>query len=198
MYRSGTGERIYAFLPSLFPVYVELTKDNLDRDLTDRAVKDLQVAISASGIAGEANITALDRARRAANILIRDHAFGGAVVAAYDSLCSMCGIDTGLVVGAHIMPVEAPNSPDRVWNGLALCQNHHAIFDQHKLWVQPSSRALVYHPDVLRQATNSALRAFVDTTFKQLAEPTLREARPREEMFQNRYEFYGSSYAWTA
>ena len=53
-----------------------------------------------------------------------------------------------LVQGAHIYPARASDSPDKVWNGLALCSNHHTAFDRHLIWVEPSSRRVLLHEEV--------------------------------------------------
>lgn len=196
-YESNKGERIYAFMPTLLPVYVDLLGKGLDLDFSDNANKSVQSAISASGVVEGDTVLASERARRAVSILIREYAFGGSVVAAYGRLCSMCGLNTGLVIGAHIMPVEAPGSPDQIWNGLALCHNHHAAFDLHKIWVDPRSRRVSYHPEVVQQASSQpALRSFVKGTFGELALPLEGNNRPKEEMFRARYKFYAGSYEW--
>jgi hypothetical protein len=199
MYQSHTGERIYAFIPLLMPVYVQLLKDGLDSDLSEPVNSSIQVAVSASGIIEAPSEPAFERTRRAANVLIRDYAFGREVVHAYGDRCAMCGIDSGLVVGAHIFPVEALASRDRVWNGLALCQNHHAAFDQHKIWVNPTSRAILFHPSITSQNTPSqALQAFIGNTFPVLASPSEASKRPKQEMFLARYEFFGAQYHWAS
>lgn len=65
----------------------------------------------------------------------------------------MCGLDEGLVEGAHIYPVEAPGSADELWNGLAaLCANHHRAFDLHRVCVVPGNLRVSFHPDLLRAA----------------------------------------------
>lgn len=197
MYQSTVGERIYAFVPVLLPIYVEMVRDGLASAFSDVESRSIQLAISAAGIDEDTTGTAPERARRAASVLIRDYAFGGAVVRAYNNICSMCGIDTGLVVGAHIMPVEASNAPDRIWNGLALCYNHHAAFDQHKIWVDPATRVVRYRPDIVHQSQDqTALRIFVENTFEELVEPVQASDQPREEMFHERYGFYRGQYDW--
>ena len=107
----------------------------------------------------------------------------------------MCGLDFGLVQGAHIYPASAPASPDEPWNGLSLCANHHTAFDRHMVWVHPDTRAVVLHPRVLEQEHVAAL-SFIDGTADVLAEPDYDSSRPKSEMFERRYEFYGDRYAW--
>jgi predicted restriction endonuclease len=109
----------------------------------------------------------------------------------------MCGLDVGLVEGAHIYPVSAPGSHDKPWNGLALCANHHLAFDKHLVGVDLESSKILLHSDVRDQAPESgAVRAFVEGTYERLTEPSDRSARPRIEMFRMRYNFYVDRYTW--
>jgi putative restriction endonuclease len=39
----------------------------------------------------------------------------------------------GIVEAAHIVPVSEPDSEDSVWNGIALCPNHHRLYDRNLL-----------------------------------------------------------------
>ena len=109
----------------------------------------------------------------------------------------MCGIDMGVVVGAHIYPVSAPDSVDCVMNGLALCQNHHTVFDNHKIWIEPSSKEIKFHPDIIQEAMSSPMtKLFIDGTFATLAEPVSDDCQPQEEMFVRRNEFFNGKYEW--
>jgi hypothetical protein len=109
----------------------------------------------------------------------------------------MCGFNFSLVSGAHILPAEAPGSPDSVWNGLALCHNHHAAFDRHKVFVEPNTRAIKIHPALAAAAgTNASCEAFLENTYSTLAEPSSSKDRPKREMFEQRYEFYTTKYDW--
>jgi hypothetical protein len=120
--------------------------------------------------------------------------FSKRVLEAYGGLCALCGIDSGLVEGAHVYPASAPGSPDEVWNGLALCANHHTAFDQHLLWIGPKSRGVRLHPS-LRADANSACRVFVSGTFSTVRDPGV-PASP--EMLARRYDSFDGMYAWAA
>ncbi len=190
---STTGEHIVVFHPRLLPVFVEMRKARV-------AIPALQVAsiVGASGLGnGEEEIPAHERARRASSILVRSASFSQRVIASYDRLCAMCGLNFGLLEGAHILPVRAPGSPDEIWNGLALCANHHAAFDKHRVWVNPSTRNLQLHPDFRNEVPmNKACRQFVATTFDTLRAPSSLADSPHSEMFERRYEFFNGQYAW--
>jgi hypothetical protein len=160
----------------------------------------MQAAIEGSGLltAAEPEVPAASqRARRAGSMLVRDARFSRRVVEAYEGLCAMCGLDVGLVQGAHIYPVSAPGSSDEPWNGLALCANHHLAFDRHLVGVHPGTSAIVFRATIVDQMAGSlAVKALVDGTFERLAEPVDESARPRREMFEMRYEFFVDRYEW--
>ena len=109
----------------------------------------------------------------------------------------MCGLNFSLVAGAHIYPVSAPGSSDAVWNGVALCHNHHAAFDAHHVWVHPLTFAIALHPHMRKRAqVSAASEAFVTTTWPELRVPSRLANRPRPAMFVNRYEYFSPKYSW--
>ncbi|NEV64307.1 HNH endonuclease signature motif containing protein [Thiorhodococcus minor] len=77
----------------------------------------------------------------------------------------MCGLGSGLIEGAHIYPVEASDSKDELWNGIALCRNHHRAFDLHRIAVHTDTWQLEIHPDLhsASQTVGSAIWAFSRT-----------------------------------
>src|SRR5262249_16312605 len=145
--------------------------------------REIANAAVASGLTRDDTAEAAERARRFASALARDAAFSKDVRKAYADRCAMCGLGLGLVVGAHIYPVSAPGSPDKVSNGLSLCQNHHAAFDNHKIWINPSTFEIRLHNEILSAATsNSAARRFVALTYKNLRLPSDSTKHPGREM----------------
>lgn len=192
---TSIGESMRCFLPPLLPLSFAADRDDAQPD-----ARAMQAAIEGTGLLGanESEIpVAADRARHAGSRLVRDSRFSRQVVHAYEGFCAMCGLDVGLVQGAHIYPVSAPGSPDEPWNGLALCGNHHLAFDKHILGVRTEDFGIVFHQEILDQASaNSAVAALIDGTFARLAQPSVGSARPKPEMFARRYEFYIDSYDW--
>jgi hypothetical protein len=197
VYTSSTGENIYAMNPAMFPVFVEMIMHDLADNSGISTSHELADAVIAAGLMDDDSAPTRQRARRAADILVRHHAFGRAVVDLYKGQCAMCGLDYGLVVGAHIYPVPAPGSEDKVWNGIALCHNHHAAFDAHKIWVNPKSRNVLLHPGLKAEVRkNNALKVFIESTYDQLAKPTQPAAIPKQKMFEKRYEYFDGRYNW--
>lgn len=193
-HQSASGELIIGFHPALLPAYIETRRSGLHIE------PDQVVNISeASGLVAPPQETAAERARRGVSALLRRARFGREVVEAYGSRCALCGLNFGLVEGAHIYPVQAPSSTDAIWNGLALCGNHHAAFDRHLLWIEPENRSVTLHPAVLGSAReDETTRQFVQMTLRQLRSPESRRHLPRAEMFHKRYEFFEMKYDWAS
>lgn len=189
---SSTDEQLIAFHPAMLPVYAAA----VSRDIRI-SPREVQAVLNAAGL-GEADTgTIAVRARRATTQLVRDAEFGHRVCDAYGSRCAMCGFNFSLVQGAHIHPASAPDTSDAVWNGLSLCYNHHAAFDRHRIFVDPESRRIRMHPDLLRDsATNEACRSFVANTYPAIVESSTRSARARPQMFERRYTFFRPRYKW--
>jgi len=189
---SSTGEVLYAFNPKLLPAFVELSRNKVYvPEISMTAVVD------ASGVNSEADQDPAERARRATSALVRSAKFGQNVVEAYGGFCAICGLDFGLVQGAHIYPASAPESPDSPWNGIALCCNHHAAFDKHQIWINPESREVVFHPELIsRRNLSDSCSAFIDHARPTLAEPLTPQFRPRTEMFEQRYGYFQDKYLW--
>jgi hypothetical protein len=192
---SATGESIRCLVPPLLPVSYAA-----DRGNAAPAVFAMEAAVDASGLllADDAGIpAAAERARRAGTALVRDRRFSRRVVNAYGGGCAMCGLSVGLVQGAHIYPVAAPGSYDEVWNGLALCGNHHLAFDAHLVGVDVTTSEILLHPTVRQHVSSSpAVDAFVSGTFATLAVPVDPADAPKPEMFEMRYEHFVDRYSW--
>lgn len=97
---------------------------------------------------GEADLEELAVKQRETNlraVLQRDPRFAPQVREQYDQSCAICGVQLGIIHAAHIIPVSHEDSSDNIWNGLALCPNHHAIYDAHILSIDPDLRIRVGH-----------------------------------------------------
>lgn len=189
---STSGELIIGFHPALLPTYIETRRSGLSLE-----AEQISSILQASGVTASPEQLPAERARRASSALVRSAKFAKAVVEAYEGLCAMCGLDFGLVQAAHIYPVQAPNSVDEIWNGLALCSNHHTAFDRHLFWIEPSERSVKLHPNLLSGMEHAEVtRLFVKMTFPRLRPPISRQNAPTNEMFNKRYEFFGEKYAW--
>jgi HNH endonuclease len=193
-YRSSTGEQIFAMNPRLLPAFVEAAIHGVAVDAL--AVAD---AAQASGLLEIDGDESAERTRTIVSKLVRRASFGKKVCSAYRQRCAMCGIALGLPEGAHIYPVNAPGSQDETWNGIALCRNHHRVFDLHRLWISPDDGAIRWHPEILGTAEQEPIVAnFVDNTRARIALPSRAIHRPRGEMFVRRYELAGGLYEWAA
>ncbi len=193
-YHSSTGERIIAMRPRLLPAYIEAVAENVLIDAG--SVGD---AALAAGLLENDDDESGERVRATVTRLVRRAAFGREVCVAYANRCAVCGIGLDLLEGAHIYPATAPGSPDKVWNGLALCRNHHRLFDRHKLWISPTDRRVLLHPEIHQAAVNEAVVASLVThTRGIIALPSLSRHHPRSYMFTQRYDMASALYEWAA
>lgn len=189
---SDSGETIVAFRPAYLSVVTEMRAQGVALPPSV-----MSTVIAAAGENDAIPLPPSERIRREASRLIRNARFSSDVRHAYGYHCAMCGFDLGLLDGAHIYPVEAGDSADAVWNGLALCKNHHAAFDRHLIAVTPRGRAVQFHPQLVANAqVNKTTAVFLNGTYPVLAIPSDPVLAPRPDMFERRYSFYGDSYDW--
>ncbi len=83
----------------------------------------------------------------------RDPKFREAVLAAYEHSCCVCNRQLGLVQAAHIVPHQHPSSVDHVSNGLALCIEHHKLYDD-ALLLPRAGRAFHLNPHRVEHLRN--------------------------------------------
>jgi len=72
----------------------------------------------------------------------RDPRFKRSVLEAYDHSCCICRRQLGIVQAAHIIPHSVKNSPNLVSNGLAMCIEHHRLYDDALLLPGPNYRLI--------------------------------------------------------
>jgi len=85
-------------------------------------------------------LSKVGRKKVMATRLARDPVFASKVKAQFHQACAACGLQLGMVEAAHIIPVAHPEGVDDVWNGIALCPNHHRAFDANLMVVEPDLR----------------------------------------------------------
>ncbi|MGQ9426956.1 HNH endonuclease [Gilvimarinus sp. F26214L] len=87
--------------------------------------------------------------------------FAQDVLPLYDNACAACGVQLRVVEAAHLVPVYDERSQDEAWNGIALCRNHHKLFDS-KVWYV--DRDLTFRVDdaALRVLTEHSLDRGID------------------------------------
>lgn len=190
-YTSGTGEVITAMVPRLLPAYIDALIHDVSLD-----VSGVQEAASAFELPNNDDENAAERTRTLVARMVRRASFGREVCSAYDNKCAMCGLSLNVLEGAHILPVGFPQATDEVWNGLALCRNHHRLFDRHQIWVSPQNKSVHFHPEVLDSLQNEPNTNFVENTLEQVSMPRRAVHRPRVEMFEARYQSAAAEYDW--
>jgi HNH endonuclease len=106
--------------------------------------------------AQETDVDAADRSLVVVRRLSRDSRFGRLIRSRSSGKCAVCRINTdyealGILEAAHIQPVQKLG-PDSILNGLPLCPNHHALFDEG-CWTVSGKKVL------LSQNLPTAIRA---------------------------------------
>lgn len=76
----------------------------------------------------------------------RDPRFKKWVLDAYRQTCCICDRQLGIIQAAHIIPHSEEDSPNSVQNGLALCIEHHRLYDDALLLPGPE-QTLFYNRD---------------------------------------------------
>lgn len=79
-----------------------------------------------------------ERQRLSATRLSRDARFAPLVKEAFDYSCALCKLQLEIVEAAHIIPAHEARGRDQVWNGVALCPNHHRLFDARRFVITNS------------------------------------------------------------
>lgn len=117
----------------------------------------------------------------------RDPRFKKWVLEAYGQTCCVCDRQLGIVQAAHIIPHSFEESPNHVTNGVALCIEHHRLYDDALLLPGPGYR-LVFNNDraeYLRQTNQDKgigeIRKLHERPFNV---PADQEQRPRHEYLQ--------------
>lgn len=117
----------------------------------------------------------------------RDPRFKKAVLGAYARTCCVCNRQLGLVQAAHIVPHSEPESPNAVENGLALCIEHHRLYDDALLLPGPGRRLIfnqqraTYLRDTGQDGGLDGIAAFDN---REYAVPADAHLRPREEYLE--------------
>jgi len=95
-----------------------------------------------------------ERMRVRADRLSRDRRFGPAVKREFNYSCAVCRMQLEIIEAAHIIPVLEPRSTDHVTNGVALCPNHHRLFDARSFAIACDLHIRVDHDTIefLRQS----------------------------------------------
>lgn len=182
----------------MWPAFLSVAAQARDEGVAVPA-REITQATEAAGISSESTEEdAVERVRKLGSRLIRDAKFRREVMDAYGWRCALCGLSAGLVEAAHIYPASAPDAPDVITNGVALCRNHHRAFDRCAVWIDPQSGEVRLHPEFLDLASkDEAVARFVSMTYDSLAWPQGEEHRPSPIYFEKRYSYEEIAYNWT-
>lgn len=117
----------------------------------------------------------------------RNPKFTKDVLAAYGWACCICERQLGLIQAAHIVPHCHPDSKDDVSNGLALCIEHHKLYDDALLLPRAGAK-LHLNPDRVEHLKNirqdSGLDSLIEIAGKGFKVPKDEKCRPNEDLLE--------------
>jgi len=118
--------------------------------------------------------------------LERCRRFASRVLPMYGHACAICEIQMNVIEAAHIVPVHDPRSQDEPWNGIALCRNHHRLFDT-RILLADEAGVLRVDPDVIQLLRESGRGAGLATLIEPFVDrqPAILPSQYREDA-----EFY--------
>ena len=134
-HNKGNNELAIAFRPELLASYVanlellhECGQVAGEIEMLSRIAQDPEQVADGEveEVVAESRRCAVISTKRA----LRDTSFRRRVLTAYSQSCAMCGVQLELLDGAHILPVDHPDSSDGTDNGVALCTLHHRAYDR--------------------------------------------------------------------
>ncbi len=129
----------------------------------------------------------------------RDQRFRWAVRMAYHDRCSLCELGYRVrgvplaVEAAHVIPVERRGTSRDIRNGILLCRNHHALFDEFT-WTFDEDLSVVVAPDT-NFRESAAQNCILKWEGKRLPNlPDSPEDLPGEEAIRFRMEQFESQW----
>ena len=98
----------------------------------------------------------------------RDKNFAKKVMNAYENKCAICDIGLGITEASHIIPHNQDDSNDDVKNGIALCPNHHSLYDDIKLFFIGNNGQIKINQEVVMFLRELKIDKWVGRTLKEL------------------------------
>jgi putative restriction endonuclease len=195
--RKGNDEIAVAFLPGLFAEYVS-SQDSLHQfAASDDELAILERVVSGDVLTEESLIglsTEREEVVKTITLRKRESDFRDRVLKAYENRCAMCDLQLRLLDAAHIIPVQEPGSNDLTCNGMALCKNHHAAYDNgvvkvdERYRIHPNQRKI---DELAKMKATGGLEMFLKALHKEINLPLLPLDRPRPEYLRRGMELRG-------
>lgn len=117
----------------------------------------------------------------------RDPRFKKWVLGAYSKTCCICDRQLGIVQAAHIIPHSEEDCPNTVQNGLAMCVEHHRLYDDALLLPAPN-RTLIFNDEraeYLRQTGQGrGLDGIKELSGREYSIPAEAHFKPLDEYLQ--------------
>ena len=195
----GNGELAIAFKPGFLATYIEHLGALHACGQTEDEVNVLRRISEQHDVATDEVIaTHIPQPRRYAVVsarrAVRSSDFRERILDAYSHSCAMCNVQLDLLEGAHILPVDQPDSTDGTDNGVALCATHHRAYDRGLITFTPNLEIHVNDHMVRileEQERTGGLRRFSETLNPVLVIPGNETDRPANRFVEAANELRG-------
>jgi putative restriction endonuclease len=192
----SNGETVYAFKPDYFLSYLEVLDERVELPTNqEENEKILEAIVSQSE--EEAIATSPEGRKEVTRIVRKAYRrcnFRDKVLTVYNRTCAFCGLQLELIDAAHIIPVSDPRSNDSIFNGIALCRNHHKAYDAGLTYIE-EDYSIQVNNNVLASLEEKRLLGGLDYFKEGLREiaivPTDENLRPKPEYIRIGSEIRG-------
>lgn len=163
------------------------SEEDIQRLINDHAEVLDENAMGSNSIAEDQQDETRERFSYTRTAYRRDPLFKKLVLGAYGSACCVCGRQLAIVQAAHIIPHSEPDCPNSVNNGLAMCIEHHRLYDDALLLPGPD-RQMMFNEERARylQQINQqrGLDEIAGHDGREFNIPDNSELRPSEDYLQ--------------
>lgn len=168
---SASGEVIRLAHPALLPALVAISE-------TEVRLPEMADRLAHFTLRGSTPTTETSDALSSALTLIEERLLAERVLESYDRRCALCSHQADRAVSIRVS--DTTNSCDltEVSDGIALCNDHCQLFEEHRVHIDPATWSVSLHPDLLNADSLTTLR-IVERTADELRLPSERARRPQ-------------------
>lgn len=192
-YTATGGETFWAITPPALPALVLSLREG-----TALPTGQAQTAIQSAG-ALQVDAETKERTRVATTRLARSASFRRRVLDAHGAKCAFCRLSQSyLLEAAHLLPASLPGSSDAISNGMPVCLNHHALLDQHLIYIDPDNLSIKISPSLCdaQKGDDRALDALIALTGDSITLPSNVSKKQVKKWLERRYQAFPSDYDW--
>lgn len=138
--RTDAGSEVRAVIhPAMFTRYLEASVEADARGLEGEARQAFLASMAPDlrphTVQGSTDLKTVVRTRERVLMerLKREAGFAHKILPLFKHSCAVCELQMNVLDAAHVLPVTDERGSEDAWNGLALCKNHHWLFDRRIL-----------------------------------------------------------------